>query len=190
MNHIIPFHFFLNESLPEIKLGSPTSKGTEHEIYSLPNDPNVLVKVGKKEIVDKWVMVFKSNPKIFPKVIDSGVLEDGRGYGIIEKLDTKRVVDEWYQMEMALELVGVVDTDVFEDTIDQVFIDIIFGKRDGNKIYYSLSSDPSSQALYKKWINFLIKAADYLMSNSYGGLDLHRYNFGYDKRGTIKALDI
>ena len=190
MMNLIPFNEFLCEDLPAIKVGSPMTKGTEHEIYTLPNDPNVLVKVGKKEIVDKWVMVFKSNPRIFPKVIDSGVLKDGRGYGIIEKLDTKRVVDEWHQMEMALELVGVVDTDVFEDTIDQVFIDIIFGKRDGNKIYYSLSNDLASQALYKKWMNFLIKAADYMMSNSYGGLDLHRYNFGYDKRGTIKSLDI
>jgi hypothetical protein len=133
---------------------------------------------------------FKSNPKIFPKVYREGRLKDGRYYAEIEKLDTKKVEKEWYELEMALEVVGEVDTDVFESTIDQVFIDIIFGRKDANQIYKKLSTDKQAQQLFKKWIEFLAKTAKYLMDSGYGGLDLHRYNFGYDPKGNIKAIDI
>lgn len=171
-------------------LGAQIGKGTEHDIYAAEGNPKAVVKVGDKATVGKWVKTFKSNPKIFPEVYKTGTLKDGRGYAVIEKLDTKKVIEQWHKMEMALELIGVVDTDVFESTIDQVFIDIVFGRKDADQIYRELSRDKEAQTLFKKWITFLVKTADYLMSSQDRGLDLHRYNFGYDKKGNIKALDI
>ena len=169
-------------------LGQQIGKGTEHTIYTSDKNPNAIVKVGKKENVEKWSKVFKANPDLFPKVFKVGKLEDGQYYAVIEKLDTKKAVEEWGKLEIALEDIGEVDTDVFESTIDQVFIDIILGKKDANQIYKKLSGD--NQKLFKKWIEFLAKTAKYLIDTKFGGLDIHRYNFAYDKKGKIKAIDI
>lgn len=164
--------------------------GTEHQIFTSDKNPNVIYKVGKKDTVLKWSDVFKSNPKIFPKVYKVGKLKDGRYYAEIEKLNTDKVVKDWGDLEQALELIGVVDTDVFEDTIDQAFINILSGHLDVGKVYTDLASNKKIQALFKKWIEFLSDATEYVENSGYNGLDIHRYNFAYDAKGNPKVIDI
>lgn len=171
-------------------LGQQIGKGTEHDIYASEKRPNAIVKVGKKDNVLKWSKVFKSNPKLFPTVYKVGKLPDGRYYAEIEKLNTERVVQEWGRLEQALEDVGVVDTDVFEDTIDQVFIDILSGTKDVKDIFLKLAGNKEAQKLFKKWIEFVAQATEYVEGMGYGGLDIHRYNFAYDSKGKPKVIDI
>jgi hypothetical protein len=165
-------------------------QGVEHDLYPSETQPNVLYKVGKKELIDRWTEVFKSNPSIFPKIYRIGKMKDGRYYVTIEKLDTKKALQEWDQMEMALELAGVLDTDVFENTIDQLFIDVVLGYVSKAGVLKRLKYDKPMQLLFDKWSKFLIKTYKYIQKFGYNGLDIHRYNFAYDSSGNIKAIDI
>lgn len=165
-------------------------KGTEHSIYASPNNPNVLYKIGTKKNVEKWSGVFKSNPELFPKIYRSGQLKDGRCYVEIEKLNAEAAVKDWGHIEDALEKIGVIDTDVFNNTIDQLFIHLILGNEDYNKIHKWLSVNKPVQALFSKWVDFLTRTYEYIKGFGYNGLDIHRYNFAYDQNGNPKAIDI
>jgi len=182
----------LRENLEELAtLNKPVyAQGVEHVLYKSQKNPNVLYKIGQKSNVLKWSKVFKSNEKLFPKVYKVGVLPDGNYYVEIEKLDTKRAVYEWNYMEDKLELLGIVDTDVFESTLQHVFIDILKGYKSFNGIKKRLAADPRLLALFKKWVNFLSSTYNYIFNFGYQGLDIHKYNFAYDVSGNIKAIDI
>jgi hypothetical protein len=182
----------LRESLNELGTKpKPTFKsGVEHQLYTSPNKPDVLFKVGNKDNVLKWSNVFKSNPKLFPRVYKVGQLKDGKCYVEIEKLNTDKAVIDWNTMEQALEQIGAVDTDVFEDTIDQLFINLVLGYVDFNNIYKRLGFNKHVQDLFGKWVTFLKKTYQYIKKFSYKGLDIHRYNFAYDSAGNMKAIDI
>lgn len=182
----------LRENLNELGT-KPKEKfkgGVEHVLYTSPNNPNVLYKVGDKDNVLKWSNVFKSNPKLFPKVYKVGEMKDGKCYVQIEKLNTDKAVIDWNNMEMALEEIGAVDTDVFDSTIDQLFINLVLGYEDFEKIYKRLGANKAIQSMFGKWVIFLKKTYQYIKKFAYNGLDIHRYNFAYDSAGNIKAIDI
>ena len=165
-------------------------KGVEHDIYASEKFSNMLFKVGNAPVVKKWAEIFQSNSELFPKVYRLGELKNGKMYAAIEKLNTNQAVKEWQEMELAFEQVGLVDTDVFDDTIDQLFINILSGYVSEKGVYDKLSFNKSVQQLYKKWIIFLSKTLKYVKKFGYNGIDLHRYNFAYDSAGNIKAIDI
>lgn len=164
--------------------------GIEHDLYASEKKPNVLYKVGDKNNVTKWAEVFSSNQKLFPKIYRLGQMKDGRMYAEIEKLNTSKAKNEWDYLENKLEEFGIVDTDVFEATIDQVFINLVLGYISYNGILKKVSQDKTVVSLLKKWVPFLIKTYRYIRQFGYNGLDIHRYNFAYDSSGNIKAIDI
>ncbi len=66
-------------------------QGVEHIIYSSPNKPNVVYKVGEWDVINEWYDIFKSNPQIFPVVYKIGKIpKDGLYYVELEKLDTEK----------------------------------------------------------------------------------------------------
>lgn len=182
----------LREQLDELatKMKPIFGGGVEHEIYASDKFPNMLFKVGDPDVVSKWVRVFQSKPELYPKIYRTGNLRDGRGYAGIEKLNTQRVVNEWHEMELALEEVGYVDTDVFDDTINQFFIGVVTGKISEAGVYKRLEHNKKVQILVKKWITFFKLVFRHVLKFGYNGFDIHRYNFAYDSGGNIKAIDI
>lgn len=182
----------LREGLDELAIHKKPmfGKGVEHDLYVSEKKPNVLYKIGMQPTVSKWVKVFSSNPSLFPKVYKTGIMKNGMMYAEVERLDAPKAKAEWDYLETALENVGIVDTDVFESTIDQVFISLVVGETSLNGVLKRLSNNPQAAALVKKWVTFLIKVDKYIQKFGYMGLDIHRYNFAYDSTGNIKAIDI
>lgn len=186
----------LRESLEELATRQKAvySRGTEHVLYSSIKNPNVLYKIGDKDTVLKWLKVFKSNPRLFPKIYKAGELKtkynSGKYYVEIEKLNTDEVINDWRYLEDLLEKIGTADTDTFEGSLNMIFIDLLKGYLSFNGIYKKLSADKKGQELFKKWYNFLGSALEQVRKFGYNGLDIHRYNFAYDSAGNLKAIDI
>ena len=164
-------------------------KGTEHHIYPSKNNPDRVIKVGKPEIVELWVDIFKNYPEYFPKVFKVGIGKDNKTMFVeVEKLDTQTVIDEWETLEMALDN-KFIDTDE-GDGVDQLLKDSIVNPKLNSEIKNYLSTrNKSIYHLYIRWNNFLTDVKNILKDKS-ESFDVHRYNFGYDLDGNIKALDI
>ena len=182
----------LKEGLNE--LGTKDKKafgyGREHNIYSSIKNPNVLFKVGDQETVDKWIKVFKSNPNLFPKTYRTGKLNSGKVYVEIEKLNTRGAITDWTKMEQALKDINVLDDEDYIDSLDVVFRNIAFGYMSESDILEKLKSNPQMAALFKKWVNYMKTANEYIKKFGYDELDIRRSNFAYDSAGNIKAIDI
>lgn len=174
-----------------VKQKDPFGWGTEHKIYPSQRHPDRLYKIGEKESVDRWFELFKSNPNIFPKVYASGFFKNKPDVKFveIEKLDTKRVDDEWTNLEFALQDIGMLDEDL--EYLDDIFYTIATENYNVEEILKKLKLySPKNYLLFKKWTDFITGVSRFLKSKGYEYFDVHRHNFGYDKSGNIKALDI
>jgi len=171
------------------KMKPELNRGTEHQVYSATHNPNIVYKVGDQENVLRWYKIFKSNPEIFPRVFKIGELYDGRYYVTLEKLNVSQVKNEWSDMDSALELTGVVDNDVFEQTLMHVFIDLVLGYIPLTNVLAGLRDSHIIQ-LIKHWYEFLRKTYQYVKKFGLKGIDINPGNYGYDNQGNLKALDI
>ena len=84
--------------LKEITFKEPIGQGSEHIIYPYSKDPNKVIKTfdpDERESIDKdQITTFQKHPDIFPivyKVTDK--------YAILDKLNTKKVIDELEKLE-------------------------------------------------------------------------------------------
>ena len=173
----------------EVKIKSKESfnSGIEHILFASKNNPNILYKLGREEIINKWTKLFMSNPKLFPRVFKVGKLNSGSRYpagyyyATVERLNTERVLNEWGEMEMAF--------DVIADP-SSVFIDCLSTEGLFEQYCDKLKDNPRLQKLFIKWMVFISKVTDYVESKGFGGLDIHRGNFAYDAGGNIKCIDV
>ena len=83
----------LIDILKEITLKEPIGQGSEHIIYPYSKDPNKVIKTfdsDETESINKnQITTFQNHPDIFPivyKVTDK--------YAVLEKLNTKKAIDE------------------------------------------------------------------------------------------------
>jgi hypothetical protein len=167
--------------------------GIEHEIYASKSNPNVIFKVGHKDTVDEWFEVFKSNPEIFPKVFRAGKMQDEDIYYVeLEKLDTKKFENDWDDLELAMEDVGVLDVDTGES-----FADLYMGNGSNSSIFVEIGKKLAkhNKEAYDFFIEFLtvIKNCEKAILKVKGKdtiVDAHKYNFGYGSDGKIKCLDL
>lgn len=171
-----------------VKRKDKFESGTQHVIFQSTKNPDRLFKVGNRGVVERWLKVFQSHPKFFPKIYRAGKMsgEDNFNYYVeIEKLNTQRVIDEWNHLEEELELLGHVDVDA-GGTIDAVFNTAITDnlKSDLKK------HDKKSYDLFMKWVKFLYQVEGIVIKSGKMFLDTHKYNFGYDSEGNLKCLDI
>lgn len=165
--------------------------GMEHVLYSSEHNPNVLYKIGKLENVKRWVKVFQSNPKLFPKIYKIGKLNNDNDYDVyveIEKLNTKKVLNDWNKLKQLMQLLDIIDN---SNDIDTIMIRVMYSPETHTKVRETLRTyNPSAESFYLKWFVFLKETYEYVKANGYLSLDIHRYNYGYDSNGNIKCLDI
>lgn len=174
---------------PKEILGS----GIEHQIFASRTNPNVIFKVGNKDVVEEWFDVFKSNPEIFPKVFRAGKMQDKKIYYVeLEKLDTKKFENNWENLELALEDIGVLDVDRGESFSDlymnegsnaPAFIEI------GKKL---LAHNKEAYNFYIDLLSVIKKGEKAILDvkNKDTIVDVHKYNFGYGSDGKLKCLDL
>jgi hypothetical protein len=171
----------------EVKIKGKESfkRGIEHMLFTSQHNPNILYKLGEEKIINKWTKLFMSNPKLFPKVFKVGKLNSGSRYpagyyyATVERLNTDKVENEWEIMETAL-----------NTQPSNIFIDCLSIEGYFEKVYLNLNNNPKAQKLFKKWVVFLSNVTEYVEANGYNGLDIHRYNFAYDAKGNLKAIDV
>lgn len=163
--------------------------GTEHAVYKDHKDPNKIYKVVKPDHKDvskqayNWVKVFRDNPKYFPIVYKA--TERGAS---LEKLDTSKAQKEFeaindyirplfklerYWFEALLK--DIAEGDNPKDLITQV----------GTKLQ---EDKPELAVAFKRFITLMFKLQS--INNPDYTLDAHAGNFGYDKKGNLKMLDV
>jgi hypothetical protein len=193
----------IREELKEISTSQKKryGQGSEHIIYPSKKHPDRLFKIGDKEMVEQWVKIFRSNPKIFPKIYRVGKVSEPRDkringcYVEIEKLDTDRAIKEWEQLEDKLKESGI--TDFFDGAFGRNITDIYVNYEHDQKTITHIATklkeyDVNAYNLFIKWFK-LFKECQKSIEKvvGYGTLvDAHRYNFGYGSDGKLKCLDI
>lgn len=171
----------------------PFGQGIEHQIFSSSNKPGVIFKVGEWDVINEWYDVFKSDPNIFPTVYRLGRLPNKQYYYVeLEKLDTEKFEDNWDDLELDLEELGILDVDRGES-----FTDLYTYEGSSASVFTEIGKKLSKHnpELYKFYIELLtvIKKAEKIQNKILKKdtlVDAHKYNFGYSKDGKLKCLDI
>lgn len=171
----------------------PIAQGLEHRIFSSKKNPDILFKIGEDDIIDEWVNTFKNDPEVFPIIYRVGYMPDKKyKFVSLEKLDTKKFEEKWDELELALEDIGAVDVDRRES-----FTDLYSNEGTDSKVFYEIATNLRSHTkeIFDFYMDLLrvIKRAEKVQNETLKKdtlVDAHKYNFGYDKNGKFKMLDI
>lgn len=161
--------------------------GTQHELYKDHHDPNKIYRVvmqGHPDISKQaydWVKVFKAHPQYFPIIYKA--TERGAS---VEKLDANKAHKEYNAIENLMRdslgfrwfeglLKDIAEGDNPKDTISKVGT-------------YLQQEDPQLASAFKRFIQLMFKLQP--INSPDWTLDAHAGNFGYDKQGHLKMLDI
>lgn len=200
----------LDEATPVEKpeIGS----GADHHIFPSKHNPNIVYKLGSEHAVDFWYDMFKNNPKIFPIVYKRGktkmklkkdkvVFQDNTfvrlkagsvnpvDYVEMEKLDPKRAESEWRMLDSAIIDITEEQWDFQDYVLHFALFESSNMKPDYDLMTHvldELKSDFPDE--YRMMTRFLELIIEIKKINQHP--DLHIYNFGYDKAGKLKCLDI
>lgn len=183
-----------NVKAPNIKVKSALGGGADHRVFQSAVNPNQIIKAEVRPgEIDKWYDLFQKNPKIFANTIKKTSVTSPNGGKlaavVMEKLDTGAFVKFWDEMETVL-------TNIQKNLpfVDQVSLEYLLKNK--NKI----------PRLQKVWTNMLTKVRTQypdmapkldqfskLVDDLYEIVpnpDIRQFNFGYDTKGLLKALDI
>ena len=182
--------------------------GSFHRVYPSKNNPNIVYKIGTEAQVNDWLEDFKSNPELFPKVYRVGYMniklpeiwnEFVKGqlkhykrgdtirakYVELEKFNTKKAKYEW----------GIINKAIINFTKNKFDAQILFtkiGLEDENeKIIFELAkylkqnNEEYQLQILENFYNLLSKVYEIKPT-----ADVHKDNFGVDKDGHLKMLDI
>ena len=177
----------LKELKPKSKdlIGKETNN-IEHEIFPSKRFPDRVYKVGPPRRVDAWYYLFVSRPDLFPIVYKKGYIPynfNGEElyyyYVLLEKLDTKKalmhydMVDAYFRKNkfprFEMWIIGIEDGD---ENLRPIM----------TKMY---KEDPKLFEIFERF--YILIDQVYELKP---GADLHKYQFGYDKLGNLKCLDL
>jgi hypothetical protein len=162
MKNLIRFEDFVNEM--NIIQKDMLAKGSYNQIYPVITDPNKVIKTGTQAI--EHGKVFKSNPEYCPIVYK--IVEKPNPYIVIEKLETEKAIKDYERL---------IDKD--RGYIHNWGLNTF--KKEKN--YQSLRDLLTGEGKI-----FLDKVREIVLAIDMK--DIHSRNFGYDKSGKLKALDI
>lgn len=183
--------------------------GVDHHIYPSKHNPNIVYKLGTKEVVDWWYNDFKNNPDIFAHVYGRGStkmkLKKDKNvftpegwvtkkagtiipidYVKIEKLDAERAKNDWQEIDQAVMELSENDSYIFLDYV----IDHLIRKNQPKSKYMEHVEDgikrffPELVGKFEMFMNLIDKLEEVKHMP-----DVHLNNFGYDKNGVLKCLD-
>ena len=185
-------------------------KGAFHKVYISKKNPNAVYKIGFDEDVSGWVDIFKSRPDLFPKVYKMGHLNiklkkstttfswrtgDFKPitynpgdtvkvrYVEVEKLDTDKAKSYWNSLANVVSVMSGKSLQTYltslgmDEEMEEEF------KTLGEKI-----RETGNTFIYEILVDFynLVHSVYELKPTA----DVHVGNYGYDKDGNLKCLDI
>jgi hypothetical protein len=182
-----------NVKNPNIKIKPIFGGGADHRIFQSITQPDKIIKVELRPgEIDKWYDMFNKYPKLFAKTFNKTNVKNVDGSllsaVILEKLDVVPFTQLWDNMESLL-------IKVERKTPGSPMVGL-----------ESTLKNLNTPAFKNVWNNFLkyIKQNEPSMMNKVNELnkmvgelyrvtpkpDIRKLNFGYDKNGFLKALDI
>jgi hypothetical protein len=167
-------------------------RGAWHLVYPSKNNPDIVYKIGfNLDIMKQWVGLFNEHPDFFPKTygnikeskfnikgFNGKVIEKKTGYYIaVEKLDTKSFLKFWNEIDL-----------IFLPRDFQQFLRY-FKNYDMDEIYNLAEKvktlKPEFMDQFIEFVNLVDSIYEIKPSS-----DLHRNQFGIDKEGKMKCLDL
>lgn len=158
-------------------------KGVWHIVYPSKKYPDKVYKIGSPSTVVSWINQFKENPNIFPNVYHVGKGEyNGKKYMyvLLEKLNTKKLENLW-------RLLDDISYEITSDDFDDVVIKYTYEHHEKMDKVLDFIQEKLPD-IYDNTIE-LVKLIDDVMKIEKHP-DLHMGQFGYDKNGKLKCLDI
>lgn len=184
-------------------------QGSFHKVYPSLKNPNIVYKVGFEAEVDDWLNLFKAHPNIFPKVYNVGYINvklkevvtqlnwrrKGKGiahkpgdnvvlkYVALERLDTDKAKENWRVLS--------INTEHLRNKSIQEYFSSIGLNDENEKEFLNIGLELKKERyphFYRIFLDYynLIREIYELRPNA----DVHTGNFGYDKQGNLKCLDI
>lgn len=171
-----------------VKPKDPYATGTQHSVYKSEKDPTKLFKVvnpGFDKVPEQeydWIKVFKSNPALFPIVYrhnDQGAE--------VEKLDWAKAAKDYEELDQAIN--AKFGKTYFRSLLQDIVENESSYKTKVKEVgEYLTQEDQRLAAAYKRFVTLMVKLQPINQVDS--TIDVHAGNFGYDKQGKLKMLDI
>jgi hypothetical protein len=182
--------FIKDKSMNEVSINKKPvlGVGAFHNVYDLYGKDRVIKvprgNVGLDELKSggdgAWFNIFKSNPKFFPMVY-----KVTNKYVILEKLDVNRVKSD---LKLIEDDIYVYFSDLIDDgyQITNILYGLLFSsdKKD-RKMLKTVIDISSNKVILRKYLD-LLKNVGKIIKNP----DINDGNFGYDRSGNLKMLDI
>lgn len=162
-------------------------KGAYHMIYPSKQFPDRIYKIGDPEIVKRWYSVFVEHPHLFPEVYKKGLTkvtlpnghQEMKAYVMIEKLNVVKFKNFW----------DVIDK-ISREKENMPLQLRVSAYEEGHRGYWNrmasyIDKDKELLRLYNEFIMLMDSVYEIFPS-----ADLHKLNFGYDKKNNLKCLDI
>jgi hypothetical protein len=180
-----------NVKNPNIRLKPILGYGADHQTYLSITNPDKVIKVELRPgEIDKWYGTFNSNPKIFPKTYKTIKVKGKNGEiltaAVVEKVNVGPFHQLWDEMENLLRN-SQKNLPASEKFSLEYLVKRrkIYGKQWMDFVNYLKNNrGPSSQK-----IDEFLKMVDELYDIT-SKPDIRKFNFGYDKSGSLKCLDI
>lgn len=176
---------------PTLRLKPIMGQGADHVIYDIVSRPDLIIKVEKRAgEINKWYDLFARNPKIFPKVIKKVPLKykDGKTASavVMEKLNTQSFMKLWDDVEKVLHSTLPSKNRM---ALEHLLKNIKTNRSYANIWKKTISEIQKKSPNIKNQVNNLNSLVENLYKMS-PKPDIRKFNFGYDKSGVLKALDI
>lgn len=210
-------HRVFNTDINELgtKDKTPKGSGSFHYVYNSKQNPDRVFKIARPSDIDEWLSLFKSRPDIFPSVYRVGETKvklrepknyiefvDGEmkyvkhnvgdvmdaKYVELDKLNTVKAQNDWRKLDDAI-------TDLteegweFQDYV--IHLILMLTKQGGDDDMLDAVTEnmktehPEMIKTLNRFVTLIKKICEVRKKP-----DLHIDNFGYDKDGTLKCLDI
>lgn len=185
--------------------------GEQHRVLTLHNihdkefeNQDVVLKIGLPEDVQPQINFFKEFPDYSPIVFKSGIIkvsdksiekndlypyvdyENNMAYAYVERLDTKEFLRRYNSMYNKLDYRNRLDFIKFSDNpINEQYL-----KYRIKDYLIKNGATPEDLSFYDEFVKLMIDIWKNYYAHDEKLLDFHSENFGIDKKGKIKCLDI
>jgi hypothetical protein len=194
---------------------TPKGSGSFHYVYNSTQNPDRVFKIARPSDIDEWLSLFKSRPDIFPSVYRVGNTKvklrepknyiefvDGEmkyikynvgdvidaKYVELDKLNTLKAQNDWMKLDEAI-------TDMteeaweFQDYVIHLILNLTNEGGDSDMVD---AVNQNMKVEYPEMINILNRFVTLIkkICQVKNRPDLHIDNFGYDKKGNLKCLDV
>jgi hypothetical protein len=194
---------------------TPKGSGSFHYVYNSTQNRDRVFKIARPIDIDEWLTLFKSRPDIFPSVYRVGETKvklrepknyiefvDGEmkyvkhnvgdvmdaKYVELDKLNTLKAQNDWMELDNVI-------TDMTEEAWEfqdyVIHLILMFTKQGGDEdmvdaVTQNMKTEhPEMIKTLNRFVTLIKKICEVKKRP-----DLHIDNFGYDKDGTLKCLDI